>query len=350
MNPKRIKPADIAAAMKMTEPECWKFARTMDKRFQPTREDDVGGKIRQIDAPFPYTKKKLRLLHNYLQGIRCAHPIAHGGVRGRSCFTHARKHLHKKFVWTRDAKNCFPSVRTDHFLRQLKKLGVRSDTAQLLAMLCTLRGRIPQGSPVSNDALNIYLWSFDQHNAASAGRNSLNVGRFADDIVVTGNNKSVGDNFVRQMEHRLADLGIDINDKKRRQCGLQNKSAPQLVHNIRVDHPKGTAVSIAHRSATIDVANRYLEGCRRLQPASLVRLAKQRKQLTGYMYYCRQANISPAKHARRCLQAGDRIVAQTFRELGITIRRNKWWVTTTKQNEPARLARIWMIRKQHALS
>jgi hypothetical protein len=344
MDVKRVSPADIAKAMEMNEAECWQFARTLGLRFTPTRICQIAGKVREIDSPFRYTKKKLRLLHSWLQSERAAHPIAYGGVRGKSCFKHAQKHLGKKFVWTRDISNCFPSVESGCFLRVLSELGFRDDTAQLLTMLCTLHGRIPQGSPVSNDALNLYMYSFDQWCSASAGRLKISVGRFSDDIVVSTSNKEVGDSFIRQIEEKLELLGFQINEKKRRKLGLQTRSAPQIVHSIRVDHPKGTAISWMHRSQAILLANKYLEACQRIQPDSLQSVARMRKRLEGYMYYCRQANISPAKHVHRQMQVGDRAINRKFSQLRISIAKNKWWLKTKKKDEPARLTRVWQTR------
>ncbi|HBL42626.1 MAG TPA: hypothetical protein DDZ90_04455, partial [Planctomycetaceae bacterium] len=243
MNPKSITPAEIAAAMKMTERQLWTFTRNFEKLFKPTREIMIGSKKRAIDAPRDSAKKKLKLLHKWFFEKKLFHPSAHGGVRHRSCFTSAQQHLGKKFVWTRDASDCYPSITPEMFFYELKRIGFRQDTATLLTRLCTVRGSIPQGSPVSNDAINLYFWRIDQFLKSLSGANDLSYSRVADDFVLSGYKKYLGDNILLRLEGMLQQFGIQINDKKRRKSGFQNRSNPQLVHSIRVDLRRGTKIS-----------------------------------------------------------------------------------------------------------
>lgn len=344
MNPKTIKPADIASAMQMTESQCWAFARNMDASFKPTRMQLVGKKERPIDAPYDAPKRKLKRLHRWFQKRKLFHPVAHGGISGRSCFNSARRHLGKKFVWTRDASNCYPSVHPSIFKAELKRLGFRHDTASLMTMLCTLRDKIPQGSPASGDALNLLFARADQHAASFAGANNLSHTRVADDFVVSGNSKVLGDRLVRIIEEEVATRGININDKKRRESGFQPRSKPQTVHSIRVDNRRGTQISDAHRRIAIEVAASYVASCRGLQPQSLGATAAKRLRLHGYVYYFRQAKFSAAKHLRQQLELGDRIVARKLKAVRISANKNKWWVVNRKRNEPKRIARVWESR------
>ncbi|MEX1027040.1 MAG: reverse transcriptase domain-containing protein [Candidatus Paceibacterota bacterium] len=344
MHPKTITPADIASAMQMTESEVWAFARNMDASFKPTRLQLVGKKERPIDAPYDAPKKKLKRLHRWFQERKLFHPAAHGSISGSSCFTSARRHLGKKFVWTRDATNCYPSVRPSVFKAELKRLGFRHDTASLMTLLCTLRGKIPQGSPTSGDALNLFFARADQHAASFAGANRLSHTRVADDFVVSGNSKASGDKVVRIIEEEVAARGININDKKRRESGFQPRSKPQLVHSIRVDNRRGTQISGDHHKIAIEVAASYVASCRGLQPQSLGATAAKRLRLHGYLHYFRQAKFSAAKHLRQQLNLGDRIVARKLNSLRISADKNKWWVVNRKRNEPKRITRIWESR------
>ena len=356
MIPGRISPADIAKGMGLTESEAWKHARNIDKHFLPTREQQCGKKVRKIDAPKPHMKKLLKKLHRWMHQENSAHPKAHGGVSRRSPFTSARRHVSKiRNVWTRDAKDCFPSINGEMFCRELRQLGFRQDTAKLLTMLCIVRDRIPQGSPVSNDALNIYLWSLDQTMSSKAGNENCEFTRVADDLVLSSPCNESGNKLCRDMEDLLREKGLKINQKKRKKEGFQNRSKPQHVHSIRVDKRKGTEIHKNHQAVAWELAERYVSSCKCLQPDSLQATADIRKRLEGYMHYSRQAIYSNVKHLRKQLELGDRIVAKKLKAIRITAHKGKWWAVSVKRNkfgakivtrdEPKRIAAVWRQRQ-----
>ncbi len=355
MIPRRVSPADVAKGMGVSEQEAWKFARTIANHFLPTREQKVGAKVRIIDAPKPRAKKMLKKLHRWMHQENSAHPKAHGGVSSRSPFTSARRHVSKnRNVWTRDAKDCFPSINGEMFCRELRNLGFRQDTAKLLTMLCIVRDRIPQGSPISNDALNIYLWSLDQTMSAKAGNGNCEYSRVADDLVLSSPCNESGNRLCRNMEDLLREKGLKINQKKRKKEGFQNRSKPQHVHSIRVDKRKGTEIHKNHQKIAWKLAERYVHSCKCLQPGSLRATADIRKRLEGYMHYSRQAMYSNVRHLRRQLELGDRIVARKLSAIRITAHKNKWWAVSVKRNkfgakivtkdEPKRIAAVWRQR------
>lgn len=329
--------------MNMTLKQVWAFARRLDKEFKPTEMRNIKGKMRPIDAPFQSAKKKLRLLHRWFQRSRLYHRIAHGAINGRSCFTSARRHLGHKYVWTRDAKDCYPSISTNEFRAELRRLGFRHDTALLLGRLCTVRGRFGQGSPVSGDALNIYFWRLDQAVSSRCGK-LLHASRVADDFVVSGNRKILGDALIRRLEEMIEERGININEKKRRKSGFQDRSAPQLVHNIRVENRRGTKIFRDHWNAARQCASSYIDSSRSVQPDSLEAVAAKRLRLLGYIYYMRQADFANVKHLKQQLKLGDRKVAGRIRAGRITAYKNKWWLKSKKRNEPRRIATVWRGR------
>ncbi len=356
MIPRKISPADIAKGMGLTESEAWKYARNIDKHFLPTREQQCGKKVRIIDAPKPHMKRLLKKIHRWMHQEKSAHPKAHGSVKRRSPFTSARRHVSKnRNVWTRDAKDCFPSIDGELFCRELRKRGFRQDTTKLLTMLCIVRGRIPQGSPVSNDALNIYLWSLDQTMSSKAGNKNCEFTRVADDLVLSSACDETGNKLCREMEDLLRDKGLRINQKKRKKEGFQNRSKAQHVHGIRVDKRQGTEIHKNHQMIAWELSERYVISCKCLQPNSLRATADIRKRLEGYMHYSRQAVHSNVKHLRRQLELGDRIVARKLKAIRITAHKNKRWVVSVKRNkfgskivtrdEPKRIAAVWRQRQ-----
>ena len=216
MRTNEISPTDIANAMKMTLGEVSRFAHNIETFYKPPRKTWIGRKHRPIDALYKSPKKKLKFLHRWFQQQRLVHPRAHGGVVRRSCFTSAVQHLGNRYVWIRDASDCYPSVTPKSLQVELKALSFRHDTASLLTMLMTVRGHVPQGSPVSGDAINLFFWRVDQASASFCGKNHLGYTRVADDFVVSGNNRASGCEAMRRIENELAIRGIKVNKKSAR--------------------------------------------------------------------------------------------------------------------------------------
>jgi hypothetical protein len=220
-------------------------------------------------------------------------------------------------------------------------LKFNADTAELLTLICTLRGSLPQGSPLSNDALNLFFWRIDHVLSSFCGQKNLGYSRVSDDFHISGKNEDEGATATRLVEQCLAERGIQINERKRREGGFRRRDEKPKVHNILVHNRRGATICNEHRAEAIAVAERYLSGCKAVQPDSLEALALRRRTVTGWMHYCRQAQFSPARHIRRLLEAGDAAIRRKLKSLGISAYKSKWWLMTKKRNEPRRLAILW---------
>jgi hypothetical protein len=262
----------------------------------------------------------------------------------RSCFTSARKHLGASGVWTRDVADCYPSITPQALFRELKAVGFKVFTARLLTNLFTVRGQIPQGSPLSGHAVNLFMWRQDQRHSSEAGTLSLAYTRVADDIVVSGRKNARGELLIRSVETELQKRGLRVNLVKKAKNGFQDGGSERLVHNISVARRCGTKVSKAHWAKVIGLANAFVPACKSISPDSICAVAYKRRQLAGWMHYCRQAQQSPAKHVRRQLEAGDRTVIRKLRALGISVKKNKWWLSLGDIDEPRRIAVLWRRR------
>jgi Reverse transcriptase (RNA-dependent DNA polymerase) len=341
VRPTEITPAHIAALFTLSESKLWEFARNVEIGFRPRRMRLVGTKHRPIDPMHPWAKAYFRELHRFFQKERLAHPRAHGGVWKHSCFTSAEQHLGHGFTWTRDVKDCFPSIKRAAFEEEMCALGFPSDTAELLSLLCTPRGGIPQGSPLSNDALNLYLWRTDQAISSFCGQGRLAYSRIADDLVLSGNARDAGDDAITRVEDLLRDRGLRINVKKCRESGFQCGMKKTLVHNICTHNKRGTQICDEHRLEAIEIAEKYRAACKSVQRESLMALADKRRRLVGWLHFCRQAHFGPAQHVRRMLEVGDRAVLNKLRSLGISAHKNKWWLVSPRRNEPKRIVGLW---------
>lgn len=345
--------ADIAAALEMSESALWRLARNMQDAFWPTRRKRVRGKVREIDAPKPVAKRILRKLHRFLQRTVRPHPCAHGGAKSRSCFTSARRHLGRRYVVTRDVRDCYPSISQSELKRRLRRMGFRSDVALLLSLLCTVRGRVAQGSPVSADALNMYLYDADRALAAACGYKGAQYSRTYDDLVISVQSPAMAEWPGDAMRKQIEKHGLSINTRKLRKNGFQARHQEQRVHNLRVNNKRGVTIVPEQSAKALALAESYLRGAKVVSADSLESLAYKRSKLAGWMYYTRQADFGPARQVRRLLEAGDRHVIHVLAKYGLSARRNKWWITTNQRNVPRCLAKSWkaiLAKNPHVLA
>jgi hypothetical protein len=342
---RHVRPEHLAAAMGISLGRLWAIANNFELGFKPRRDQHVGKKVRTIDEPKRETMMLVRRLHKWLQRQKWHHPIAHGAVCHRSCFTSANVHLGKQFIWCRDATDCYPSIHPAAFLSVLERLGFRHDTASLLTKLSTVRGQMPQGSPVSGDALNLFLWQFDQMIACQAGNHLCRTSRVADDFQLSSDDVGSGEKIVGIVEVELSKLGLKINERKKNESGFKNPSNDRTVHGISVVHVSGTSISREYGKTAIQLAESYLASCKSVTADSLEAAAKKRQKLVGFLSYCRQAHFSPAKHIRRLLSAGDRHIEKKLRELSITAHKNKWWTRSKQRDEAHRIASVWRNKR-----
>lgn len=353
MAPNQVRPEHLAEAMGIDLDKLWSFARHIDAYYKPRRVQWDGKKHRPIDPLYNAPKKLLRRLHGFFQRNRLCHAAAHGGVRKRSCFSSARVHVgHHRSVWTRDVKNCYPSISPSMMLQELRSLGFRHNTARVLTMLFTYRGGVPQGSPISGDALNLYFWRLDHLMASMAGSESIGYSRVADDFVISGKRREASEKVVARLEAELESRGINVNEKKKRESGFQTCSEERLVHNISVSKPRGTAISRNHSQEALALATKYVAACRSVTAYSIQAVAAKRSTLSGWMHYCRQAEFGPARTIKQQIAAGDRHILKKLRKVGVSSKKSKWWIidfrprrgNQIQRNEPKRIATVWRKR------
>lgn len=340
-----LRPRDIADALGVSEEVVWRLARNTSVMFNCSRKRLIRGKIRDITPPKHWAKVQLRRLHRFFQNHFPGHINAHGGVRGRSCFTGAGKHLGRNFVITRDIEKCYPSITTEALVKQFRKLGFRSDTAVLLARLSTHSGIMPQGSPISSDILNIFLYNMDQVLSELESK-VCHFHRLYDDIVVSTDSASEVCGIETLVEQQIAQHGLQVSKSKLELNGLQSKNVRQLVHGIVVSGKPGTAISVESRQCAHIVAENYVRSARCVCPDSIGNVAKKRSKLQGYICHFGQAGFSNEPHLKKQLEHGDRLVEKVLARYNLDCK--KWYVNCKSKNQPALLARIWKSRLKNA--
>lgn len=143
------------------------------------------GGIRVISAPKFKVKsiqwEVLKLIREYYPDTK---PSVHGFAKGKSIVTNAEQHLNKNFILNIDLDNFFPSI---HFGRvkgifKSKPFEYPNDVATVLAHICCLDGKLPQGAPTSPIISNLACRKLDNDLRALAKRHRATYTRYCDDI------------------------------------------------------------------------------------------------------------------------------------------------------------------------
>lgn len=143
-------------------------------------------KTRRCVDTKPTLKCALERLNTQLQRVRLPDYL-HGGIPGRSTKSNARPHAGQLSMVCADIKEFFPSVNVsmveDVFKRKLR---CSKAVSKALAEICTFRGSLPTGSPVSSSIANFAILDLAYDLSQLASRHNGFLTQYVDDIVISG--------------------------------------------------------------------------------------------------------------------------------------------------------------------
>lgn len=145
-----------------------------------------GKKTRQIQAPRVALKVIQRWIGAHLSASLKLPDCVYGFIQGRSVVDAAKIHCSATWVYSLDIRDFFPSTTSDQVFSALTCLGYAEHGATLITRLCTLNGRLPQGSPASPVLSNLVFMPFDIQLQDIAKAENIRYTRYADDIVFSG--------------------------------------------------------------------------------------------------------------------------------------------------------------------
>lgn len=189
------------------------------------------GGERTIEEPLPDLKDVQKwILTNILNKLDVS-PYAKAFRRGHSIKDNARFHRKQKTVLSVDIINFFPSISQTSVFRVFRNAGYNNGVATILAKLCCLNNRLPQGAPSSPLLSNLVFHKIDDSVSKYARANELRYTRYADDLTLSG------DVNVSECMYLLSMLlykeGFSINSRKTR---VARQNARQEVTGIVVNH------------------------------------------------------------------------------------------------------------------
>jgi RNA-directed DNA polymerase len=109
-------------------------------------------------------------------------PHIQGGVKEKTNITNANIHKGKKYFFTTDIRNFFPSITYNDVYKMFVSLGFSADVSSLLTKLTTYRFQVPQGISTSTYITNLVSLAVDMELLELCKSQEINYTRFIDDL------------------------------------------------------------------------------------------------------------------------------------------------------------------------
>ncbi|WP_169734062.1 retron St85 family RNA-directed DNA polymerase [Ciceribacter selenitireducens] len=186
-------------------------------RSFPIRKKD--GTPRYIDTPRTYLKViQWWILDNILNHVQIADNVF-GFVSGRSAVQNAEFHLGAAHMLNIDIEQFFPSITIDQIRAIYGSLGYGAEVANLLAELCCLDDRVPQGAPTSPALANLVLRDLDKELSRLALQTGHKYSRYADDLTFSSSHR-IETEFLDAVQTAVEQEGFNLKPGKTRFSGL----------------------------------------------------------------------------------------------------------------------------------
>ena len=189
-------------------------------RSFPLRKKD--GSQRDIDTPRTYLKViQWWILDNILNHVQIADNVF-GFVVGRSAVQNAEYHLGAKHVLNVDIRQFFSSITIDQVRTIFLSLGYIEEVANMLAELCCLDDRVPQGAPTSPAIANLVLRGLDNQLSQIAGKEGHRYSRYADDLTFSSQHR-IETEFLDLVQSAVEASGFELKPEKTRFAGSEGR-------------------------------------------------------------------------------------------------------------------------------
>jgi RNA-directed DNA polymerase len=192
------------------------FVHALSKKqhkFYRSFEIRQGKKQRNIFSPKVALKVIQKWISFHLSAALTFPPHVCGFIQGKSFVDSAKIHVGAAWVMSVDIKNFFPSISKEQVTGALKVIGYSEAGAELVANLCCLKNCLPQGSPASPVLSNLVMKQIDIKLTDLANFHSLQVSRYADDIVFSGKNDFL-EILATEIDDIFLDTGLELNKDK----------------------------------------------------------------------------------------------------------------------------------------
>jgi RNA-directed DNA polymerase len=122
-----------------------------------------------------------RIQKNILQKLFLP-DYAYGAVKGRDNVDNANAHKGKKYHFTTDLRNFFPSISHSKVFEMFRSFNFSPSVARILTQLTTYKGRLPQGAPTSSTIANLVFIKTGSNLVSFAQQHQITFTSFIDDL------------------------------------------------------------------------------------------------------------------------------------------------------------------------
>jgi hypothetical protein len=166
------------------------LAKRSSNLYRHVPQTKKDGSVRHTyDAYEPLKSIQRKIVDKFL--ARVLYPdYLHGGIKDsnarRSIYSNARMHGKARTILLQDIKDFFPSISVLHVKQIFTGLfGFSDDVSQVLALLTTRSGVVPQGASTSGYLANLVFWDIEPALVTCLRTRGLTYSRFADDITIS---------------------------------------------------------------------------------------------------------------------------------------------------------------------
>ncbi len=160
------------------------YGQGVAKHYSEFSIPKKNGELRVIQAPSNQLKVLQRRLKTQLELIYLPHDAATAFINGRGVISNSVQHVQKKAVLNLDLEDFFHQINFGRVygLLKAKPYSLRPDTARIIAHICCVGGRVPQGSPTSPVISNMICKRLDRELSLLSSKNKAFYTRYADDL------------------------------------------------------------------------------------------------------------------------------------------------------------------------
>ena len=141
---------------------------------------------RTISAPNTTLLSIQKVIYKRVLLTANVHPACMGFRQNTSVAHNAKAHLGNKQILKIDIADFFGSIKKHRVLKAFEKIGYPTNISKVLAELCTLRSKLPQGAATSPSLSNVIAYDIDVKLTTLAKNNKLTYTRYADDLTFSG--------------------------------------------------------------------------------------------------------------------------------------------------------------------
>ncbi|WP_010665274.1 reverse transcriptase family protein [Marinilabilia salmonicolor] len=176
----------LAFILKVNLSEIESIIQNIDKYYteRVITKEGKNGKTKSRTINPSHNRLKViqkRIQKNILLNVRLP-DYAYGAVKGRDNVDNTNVHKGKKYKFTTDLRNFFPSISHHHVFKMFRLNDFSPEVSRVLTQLTTYKGKLPQGSPTSSTIANLVFVQTGNNLSLFAKQYNITFTSFVDDL------------------------------------------------------------------------------------------------------------------------------------------------------------------------